>query len=90
MTKNTQETIRLGAITTVTASDHSLHNQQGRYMGPTELPGMENSHRICFDGKVHLLQRQDFVVEKDKNNSWQSEKHSTYWIDYIKLTIIIN
>lgn len=56
----TTKTIRLGAITIITSPEHSLYQQQGRYMGPTDLPGMPNSHRICFGGKVHLIHADDF------------------------------
>ena len=39
-----------------------MQGQLGRYMGPAELPGMEDRHRICFDGKVHLMQQEDFEL----------------------------
>ena len=58
----TKETIRLGATITVSAPQHSFYQQQGRYLGPAELPGMESHHRICFDGKVQLMQRSDFSI----------------------------
>lgn len=56
----TNKTIRLGALVNINNPNHSLHQQEGRYMGPAELPGMDDSHRICFDGKVQLIQRKDF------------------------------
>lgn len=58
----TNEIIRLGAIILVTSPQHSFYQQQGRYLGPAELPGMESHHRICFDGKVQLMQRSDFSI----------------------------
>ncbi|NLJ61871.1 MAG: hypothetical protein GX332_00965 [Alcaligenaceae bacterium] len=54
--------IRLGAEIHITNPAHSMYQQAGRYMGPAELPGMEHHHRICFDGKVHLVQRADFEL----------------------------
>lgn len=58
----TNKTIRLGATTVITNPEHSMYQQQGRYMGPADLPGMDYSHRICFNGKVHLVQHQDFTL----------------------------
>lgn len=63
-----QQSIRLGAEVRVCNATHSMHQHLGRYMGPAELPSLENRHRVCFDGKVHLLSKDDFELlypEKD-------------------------
>lgn len=54
--------IRLGAEIRVSNPTHSMQGQLGRYMGPAELPGMEGRHRVCFDGKVHLMRQEDFEL----------------------------
>lgn len=58
----TNETIRLGAIVKIINPNHSRYNQEARYMGPVDLPGMQAQHRICFDGKIRLLVRDDFTI----------------------------
>lgn len=75
----TKEIIRLGATTLVINPEHSLYQQQGRYMGPTDLPGMAESHRICFDGKVHLLQRNDFNLLDPANDLRQTIEKSSFF-----------
>ncbi len=59
----TTNLIRLGAEIRVHNPNHSMYQQLGRYLGPAELPGLADSHRICFDGKVHLMQRADFELQ---------------------------
>ena len=63
----TIENIRLGAQIRVVNPNHQQYHQEGRYMGPTELPGLENSHRICFDGKIQLINRGDFELITTRN-----------------------
>lgn len=56
----TKSILRLGAEVSVVNRDHSLYAQTGRYLGASEIPGLDGMHRICFDGKVFLLKEDDF------------------------------
>lgn len=56
----TESILRLGAEVSVVNRDHSLYQQLGRYLGASDVPGLDGLHRICFDGKVVLLQEDDF------------------------------
>ena len=61
-----QQSIRLGAEVRVCNATHSMHQHLGRYMGPAELPGLENRHRVCFDGKFtyYLKTILSFFIQK--------------------------
>ncbi|MCX5590698.1 hypothetical protein [Alcaligenes endophyticus] len=56
----TESILRLGAEVSVVNRDHSLYEQIGRYLGASDIPGLDGLHRICFDGKVVLLKENDF------------------------------
>lgn len=54
--------LRLGAEVSVVNRDHSFYKQIGRYLGASDVPGLDGMHRICFDGKVFLLKKDDFCA----------------------------
>lgn len=60
-----ESVLRLGAEVRITNSAHSLYRQTGRYLGISEIEGLQDMHRICFDGKVILIHKNDFcAIEK--------------------------
>lgn len=58
----TESILRLGAEVRIENSEHSLDGQIGRYLGVSEVPGLDGMHRICFDGKVVLVSEGDFCA----------------------------
>lgn len=56
----TESVLRLGAEVRVINHEYSLYNQTGRYLGASEIQGLQNMHRICFDGKVVLIEKNNF------------------------------
>lgn len=57
--------LRLGAEVRVINPHHSLYQQVGRYLGVSDIPGLSDIHRICFDGKVSLINKDDFCAIGD-------------------------
>ena len=58
----TESILRLGAEVRIVNREHSLYEQVGRYLGASEVPGLDGMHRICFDGKVVLVSEGDFCA----------------------------
>lgn len=58
----TTSIFRLGAEVRIMNRNHSLYNQIGRYLGASEIPTLNKIHRICFDGKVTLINEEDFCA----------------------------
>lgn len=54
--------LRLGAEVQVNNREHSLYEQIGRYLGVSEIQGLQDMHRLCFDGKVFLVNKDDFCA----------------------------